>query len=826
MLTTGANATDEQGGIDVRHHEPLLEAGALQHAIFNSANFSSIATDANGVIQIFNVGAERMLGYAATEVVNKITPAAISDPQEVILRARSLTVELGTPITPGFEALVFKASRGIEDIYELTYIRKDGSRFPAMVSVTALRDPEGAIIGYLLIGTDNTARKLVEAEREKLDQRLRDQQFYTRSLIESNINAMMATDPRGIITDVNRQTEALTGCTRDELIGSPFKNYFTEPDRADDGIRRVLAEGALRNYELTARARNGTLTVVSYNATTFYDRDRRLQGVFAAARDVTDLKRTARSLKQKNVELEDTSRRKSESLTTLSHDLVESERLYRSTFDAAPVGIVHVSLDGRWLRVNQRLCDLLGYSCDELQGRGVGASVQLEDADGEAEALDRMAAGTLDHHVVDEKRYRRRDGSVVWARVNMAVHRDADGQSQHFIMVIEDITDRRMLEAQVRQANKMDAIGKLASGVAHDFNNLLTVIIGFGELITAAVPPDDQNRKDLDEMMKAARRATGLTKQLLAFSRQQVLHTAPLDVNQLIADMAGMLGRLIGDHIAVTLTLDPELSLALVDRSQLEQVVMNLVVNARDAMSGGGTLTIETTDIDLENSSFHEETVMQGRYVMLAITDSGGGMTREIQRRVFEPFFTTKETGKGTGLGLSTTYGIVKQSKGYIWVYSELGRGTTFKVYLPRSTREEPMPPAGGVVRRSRDSASATVLLVEDEPSVRELSKRILDNAGYRVLEAANGDEAERVYAAHADAIDLVVTDVIMPGCGGPELMARLQVHAPALRVLYMSGYTEQAAARTTGIDRGLPFVQKPFTAAEFERQVRDALNR
>ena len=271
-----------------RAEEALFKAGALQSAIFNSANFSSIATDEKGVIQIFNVGAERMLGYTAAEVMNKITPADISDPQEVITRAKALSAELGTMITPGFEALVFKASRGIEDIYELTYIRKDGSRFPAIVSVTALRDAQGAIIGYLLIGTDNTARKQVEAERMLLDQRVRDQQFYTRSLIESNIDALITTDPRGIVTDVNKQMEALTGCTRDELIDRAFKDYFTDPARAEAGIKRVLGESKLTDYELTARARDGKETVVSYNATTFHDRDRKLQGVFAAARDVTE----------------------------------------------------------------------------------------------------------------------------------------------------------------------------------------------------------------------------------------------------------------------------------------------------------------------------------------------------------------------------------------------------------------------------------------------------------------------------------------------------------------------------------------------------------
>jgi PAS domain S-box-containing protein len=307
---------------------PLLKAGALQDAIFNSANFSTIATDADGVIQIFNVGAQRMLGYTADDVVNTLTPASISDGPELVERAAMLSSEFNTTIRPGFDALVYKALRGIEDIYELTYIRADGTRFPALVSVTALRDLDDDVIGFLLIGTDNTARKQVEAEQALLDQRLRDQHFYTRSLIESNIDPLITTDPRGIISDVNHQMEMLTGRTRDELIGAPFRSCFTEPQRAEEAITRVLHEGKVTNYELTALARDGGKTVVSFNATTFHDRDRKLQGVFAAARDVTERKHFEHALQETNAELqaaresaEKANRAKSEFLSSMSHEL-------------------------------------------------------------------------------------------------------------------------------------------------------------------------------------------------------------------------------------------------------------------------------------------------------------------------------------------------------------------------------------------------------------------------------------------------------------------------------------------------------------------------
>jgi PAS domain S-box-containing protein len=363
--------------------EALFKAGALQRAIFNSVNFSSIATDANGVIQIFNVGAERMLGYTAAEVVNIITAVDIHDSLELIERAAALSREFGTPIAPGFEALVFKAARGIEDIYELTKVRKDGSRFPAVLSVTALRDAQEEIIGYLLIGTDNTARHKAEEERTTLDQRLRDQQFYTRSLLESNIDALMATDPRGIIIDVNKQTETLTGSTRDELIGAPFKNYFTDPAQAEAGIQRVLNEGKVTNYELTARARDGNETVVSYNATTFYDRDRRLQGVFAAARDITDRKRVEVQLKLYSDKLERSNRELQDFAQVASHDLQEPLRKIVSFGD----------------RLKAKAGDSLNEECGDSLQRMTSAAARMQILIGDLMEFSRVE--TKGHPFVD-----------------------------------------------------------------------------------------------------------------------------------------------------------------------------------------------------------------------------------------------------------------------------------------------------------------------------------------------------------------------------------------------------------------------------------------
>jgi two-component system, cell cycle sensor histidine kinase and response regulator CckA len=503
-------------------------------------------------------------------------------------------------------------------------------------------------------------------------------------------------------------------------------------------------------------------------------------------------------------------------------DLLESERLYRSTFDAAPVGIVHISLDREWLKINQRLCDLLGYSREELRSAAVQAAMLSDETPEEAESFRLMAAGKLDHYVVNERRFRRRDGSVVFTRVNMSVHRDAEGRPQHFISVIENITAWRELEAQLRQASKMDAIGQLAAGVAHDFNNLLSVIIGYSEMLVAEMKEGDPIRGELEEIRGAGVRAVQLTRQLLAFSRQQVLQPQLVDLSAVVAGMESMLGRLLGAEVELASSGTPAVALVMVDPGQMEQVIMNLAVNARDAMTAGGKLTIETADVVLDEvyASKHVG-VKAGPHVMLAVTDTGAGMDKATQARIFEPFFTTKKLGEGTGLGLATVFGIVEQSGGTIAMQSELGKGTKFEVYFPASERVQLSPAVAARVESWGLRGSETILLVEDEGRVRNLARTILRRYGYTVLDAQSPGDALLMCEQHAGTIHLLLTDVVMPRMSGRQLAERLVPMRPEMKVLYMSGYMNDAVVRDGVQHASMSLIQKPITPEALARKIR-----
>ena len=397
-----------------------------------------------------------------------------------------------------------------------------------------------------------------------------------------------------------------------------------------------------------------------------------------------------------------------------------------------------------------------------------------------------------------------------------------------------DITERKRAEEalrasqfQLQQSQKLEAIGQLAGGVAHDFNNMLTAIIGYTDLSLRRVGLENPIRRNLEETKKAAERAASLVRQLLAFSRKQILEPKVLDLNDVVKDMEKMLTRLIGENINLATRLEPDLGSVKADPCQVEQIIMNLVVNARDAMPRGGRVTIETANITLDDQTIlRHVSVKPGEYVMLAVSDTGSGMDQETQRRIFEPFFTTKEVGKGTGLGLSTVYGIVKQSGGYIWVYSEPGLGTMFKIYLPRIDDATAVTVEKLAQETTALRGSETILLVEDEDIVRGLTRKVLMQAGYNVLDAHSGEEAIRVCRAHNGPIDLLVTDVVMPELSGKEAADRLLKLRPAIRVLFMSGYTDEAIVQHGVLDANVEFIQKPFTWIGLTRKVRDVLNR
>ncbi len=383
----------------------------------------------------------------------------------------------------------------------------------------------------------------------------------------------------------------------------------------------------------------------------------------------------------------------------------------------------------------------------------------------------------------------------------------------------------RRSQEQLIQSQKMEAVGRLAGGVAHDFNNLLTVIGNYTALVLEDMPEDDRRRTDLEEVHKASERAAGLTRQLLAFSRRQMMQPRAIDLTAVVSDMLGMLRRLIGENITLVSPVRPGIGLALADPVQVEQILLNLVVNARDAISHQGIITIEAgnADLDEEFARLHAG-ARSGSYVMLAVTDTGCGMDRETQRQVFEPFFTTKELGKGTGLGLSTVYGIVKQSGGYISVYSEPGRGSVFRVYLPRAGMEQPTPLVPERTVAPAATGTGTILLVEDELNVRELVRKVLLRQGYQVLAAEHGQDALEVVARHQGPIHLVLTDVIMPYLSGPELVERIRSHQPMIRVIYMSGYTDQVLVQRDALGPEATLLPKPFATRELLRTVRDAL--
>ncbi len=502
-----------------------------------------------------------------------------------------------------------------------------------------------------------------------------------------------------------------------------------------------------------------------------------------------------------------------------------SERRFRALVEESWDAVALFGADGTILYGSPATTRLLGYDLSEFVGRNAMELIHPDDRAGVLVRLqEATAAPRARVHVA--ARVRHKNGS--WRHLEGVFTNLLDDPSVDAIVNnYRDVTDRRILEEQVVLSQKMEAIGRLAGGVAHDFNNILTAIGGYSDLLLADLPPDDHRRHDVEEIHQAAQRAAALTQQLLAFSRRQVLQPRVINLNHLVPDVEKMLRRLIGEDILFATVLHPHLGNVRADPGQLEQVIVNLVVNARDAMPKGGRLTIETRNVVLDEAyATDHPTVKPGRYVMLAVTDSGVGMDEETRLRIFEPFFTTKVRGKGTGLGLATVYGIVQQTGGHIWPYSEPGRGTTMRVYLPRV--DVPADP----IEHPRDVSpetlrgSETILVVEDEGPVRAVTRQLLERNGYTVLEAADGPAALALIDGEAGGrhIDLLLTDVIMPGMSGRELADQLKARRPNVRVLFMSGYTDDAVVRHGTLEPGLAYLEKPYRPPALLRKVRDVL--
>jgi two-component system cell cycle sensor histidine kinase/response regulator CckA len=514
--------------------------------------------------------------------------------------------------------------------------------------------------------------------------------------------------------------------------------------------------------------------------------------------------------------------------TRVEAAVLEQEKAFKLldvVLNSAPVGFALLDRDLRYLRVNEALAQLNGHPAAKHFGRAVG-ELQPELGDDRKAMLQRVLDERRSIVDVDLLRPGERRGAMErQLRAIFFPVAVGDGPPLGIGMFLAETTERRGLEAQLQQAQKMEAVGQLAGGIAHDFNNLLTVITSYGAMVMADLPRESPHAADVQEILNAANRASSLTRQLLAFSRRQVLQPHVLDLNALTGDLEKMLRRLLREDIQLVTRFDPRLALVNADAGQLEQVIVNLVVNARDAMPRGGRISIETSNVTLgEGYAPMHANANRGPYVLLTVSDTGRGMDKATQAHIFEPFFTTKPVGQGTGLGLSTVYGIVKQSGGYVWVYSEIDRGTTFKIYLPAVSGTPKSTDAERDANASLPGTPERILLVEDEPNVRRIARRILERNGYIVLEASNGAEALRVLERRQEPIALVLTDLVMPEMGGKELASRLRNVSPTSRVLFMSGYTEDAVLRQSVMEPGAMFLDKPFTFDTLIRKVREAL--
>jgi PAS domain S-box-containing protein len=665
-----------------------------------------------------------------------------------------------------------------------------------LLSFYPVRTQGGEMLGVGILVSEITERKRVEEQ-------LRQQLDFTETITDSLGEGVYALDAGGRLTFMNSAAESALGWTEDELLGQKIHEiiHFQHADGTNSPAEECPLLGVLNSGKTIQiegdvfTRRDGSLFPVSYNSSPIIS-GVQIAGAVLAFHDITERKRA-------------------------EEELLQSEQRYRLLFERNPQPMWVFDLETlAFLEVNVAAIHHYGYSREEFLTLTIKDIRPQEDV---PNLLANVSRITSQHEEASIWKHRKKDGTII--DVEITAHELTFYGRPAQMVLAYDVTERRVLEEQLRQSQKMEAVGQLAGGVAHDFNNLLTVITGYSDLTLRRLDNESPFRSSLEEIKKAGERAASLTRQLLAFSRKQVLQPKVLQLNAVVADVDKMLRRLIGEDIDALTLLEPSLGQIKADPGQIEQVILNLAVNARDAMPQGGKLTIETANVYLDNQYARRHTAIQpGHYVMLAVSDTGCGIDPETQVRMFEPFFTTKEQGKGTGLGLSTVYGIVKQSGGHLWVYSEVGKGTTFKIYLPRvdgGTESDEARDTPTELPQGRE----TVLLAEDEEPVRQMIRIILEMGGYRVLEASGGEEALTLYEQHEGQIDLIMTDVVMPGISGRELAQSLETLHPDIRVLYMSGYTDDAIVRHGLLDQEIAFLQKPFTPDALMRKVREVLD-